>query len=317
MKKQLGLFDFQNRIQELSDKGDPLQKLDKIIPWENFRDLLKKTVNKEEGKAGRHPYDVILMFKIIILQILYDLSDEQTEFQIRDRLTFMRFIGIDFHDKIPDENTIWSFKEKLKELGLVEKLFFKFNKFLDQKGLISKKGSIIDATIIEVPRQRNTRKENEKIKNDEIPKDWEKNQNKMSQKDIDARWTKKNGKTYFGYKNHICSDIKRKFITSYVTSPASVHDSQLAPDLLKKIPKGSVIYADSAYHSVDISKMAKARNLKTKIIKKGYRNKLLTEKENKIYKSYLKINSKQRIFSCCKQDWIFRCCNLFCFSRCS
>lgn len=280
------LFDFSRRMDELSEHGDPLEKLAKIIPWEHFRKTLKKVVNKEEGKPGRPPYDVVMMFKILMLQRLYDLSDEQTEFQIRDRLTFMRFLGLDLHSEVPDENTIRNFREKLKEKGLVHKLFKEFNQVLESKGLISRQGSIIDATIVEVPKQRNTVKENEVIKSGSVPEGWIDNSPKMSQKDTDARWLSYRGVHYFGYKNHTRVDVGSKIIQDYEVSPASVHDSRLAPVLLKKIKGKLKVYADSAYNSPEISKILKKKCLVNRICSKGYRNRPLTNRDISKNESY-------------------------------
>jgi len=114
--KQKGLFDEEDRLRVLSKLGDTLEKLNEKINWEIFKPILKKALNKEaKGLGGRPAYDYVLMFKIIILQRLYNISDDQTEYQINDRLSFMRFLGLELKDKVPDAKTIWLFKEKLIE----------------------------------------------------------------------------------------------------------------------------------------------------------------------------------------------------------
>ena len=114
--KEKGLFDEEDRLRVLSKLGDSLEKLNEKINWEIFKPILKKALNKEaKGLGGRPAYDYILMFKIIILQRLYNISDDQTEYQINDRLSFMRFLGLELKDKVPDAKTIWLFKEKLIE----------------------------------------------------------------------------------------------------------------------------------------------------------------------------------------------------------
>lgn len=187
---------------------------------------------------GRPAYDVVLMFKILVLQRLYDLSDAQMEYQVKDRLTFMRFLGFDFLTDVPDEKTIWNFREKLKQKGLARKLFQRFNRLLEEHGYISKPGKIIDASIVEVPQQRNTREENAQIREGEVPAQWGKNPNMLAQKDTDARWLKRNGETYYGYKNHVRIDSKTKLVEEYAVTPANIHDSQAARDLLTKLPQG-------------------------------------------------------------------------------
>ena len=125
--KEKGLFDEEDRLRVLSKLGDSLEKLNEKINWEIFKPILKKALNKEaKGLGGRPAYDYVMMFKIIILQRLYNISDDQTEYQINDRLSFMRFLGLELKDKVPDAKTIWLFKEKLIEARVSKKLFEKF-----------------------------------------------------------------------------------------------------------------------------------------------------------------------------------------------
>src|SRR5512136_2773831 len=112
------------------------------------------------------------MFKVLVLQSLYNLSDERLEFQIRDRISFMRFLDLGLGDAVPDEKTIWLFRQQLTEAGLIKRLFQEFDAFLEDKGFSARKGQIIDASIIEAPRQRNSREENRQIKAGQIPEDW-------------------------------------------------------------------------------------------------------------------------------------------------
>ena len=140
-----------------------------------------------KGKGGRPPYDYVLMFKIVILQRYYNLSDEQVEYQINDRMSFMRFLDLTIADDVPDSRTVWNFREQLTDLEIIEPLFDLFLKELDTLGLVVNEGKIIDASFVEVPRQRNSRDDNKKIKNNEIPEDWKDKPRKLSQKDTEAR----------------------------------------------------------------------------------------------------------------------------------
>lgn len=274
---QIGLFDVENRLSELSAMGDPLEKLDKSVNWNYFKPVIDKAFQKErKSKAGRPPYDYILMFKILVLQSMYNLSDEQTQFQILDRHTFKRFLGLRDETSIPDQKTIWLFRETLTQYGAIRKLFDMFDRYLTEAGFTAKKGQIIDATFVETPRQRNTRDENEMVKNGETPGDWKKNPAKLRQKDIDARWTKKHNQTYYGYKNHLNVDVKNKLIRDYEVTSADVHDSQVFEDLLDGDNTGKAIWADSAYKSEEIDKKITKRGLKNNINRKGYRNKPLS-----------------------------------------
>ena len=161
-------------MQKLSKLGDCLERL-KIIDWESFRPIIASVLIRErKSNAGRPPYDCILLFKTIVLQRLYNLSDDQTEYQINDRMSFMRFLGLGLDDKVPDAKTIWLFKDSLTKVGIMEQLFSQFNQMLEDRGIITHKGTIVDATFVDAPRQRNSRDENKKIKNGEIPEEWEK-----------------------------------------------------------------------------------------------------------------------------------------------
>jgi IS5 family transposase len=277
----LGLFDYEYQLEKIKKHQPPLQKLNKIIDWEIFREPIEKALKKDNRKsnAGRKPYDKLLMFKILILQRYYNLSDEQTEFQIKDRLSFLDFLGLQIGDDVPDEKTIWLFKEQLKEKELSKKLFELFTQKLISNGIVAKEGTIVDASFVSVPKQRNKKSDNDIIKQDKIPQSFKDNPNKLSQKDCDARWTKKNGQKEYGYKDHIASDQKTKFITNYEVTPASTHDSQIIKDLVDEDDK--VLYADSAYKSEEIEEYLKEKNIKSKIIKRAYRNKLLKNKEHK------------------------------------
>lgn len=277
---QTGLFDWQQRFEDLDKGGDPLIKLNTIINWEIFRPSLDIVREKErKSTAGRKPFDVILMFKILVIQSLYNLSDDQLEFQIRDRLSFMRFLGLSLGHTVPDAKTIWLFREQLTESKLIQKVFKQFDQFLREHGFAAKKGQIVDASIVQAPRQRNRRDENKLVKEGKAPEDWA--PNKRRQKDVDARWTKKNGKTFYGYKNHICIDVKHKFVRDYEVTSASVHDSQVFEDLLDRQNTSRDVWADSAYRSEEALGTLSEQGYREHLQRKGCRHHKLTEKEIK------------------------------------
>ena len=290
---QPGLFDLDNRLESLSRLGDPLLTLNKTIPWNTFRPTLTKALKKfRKNNAGRKPFDSILMFKILILQSLYNLSDDQTEYQIKDRLSFTRFLDLQLEETIPDAKTLWTFRDTLSQKGAIEKLFNKFNRFLDAEGFIARQGQIIDACIVPVPIQRNTKKENESVKQGEVPTAWKDKPDKLRQKDTDARWTKKNGKSYFGYKNHINTDRKHKLIRNYEVSDASVHDSKMFDSVLDPDNTGKQVWADSAYRSSASDEELKRRNLKNEIHYKGYRNRPLSKAKLRVNKKRSKVRAR-------------------------
>ena len=248
---QTGFFDLERRLDALSAKGDPLETIKTTVPWETFRaDIEAVTETKPEERksnAGRKPYDAILKFKIVVLQSLYNLSDEQTEFMIRDRLSFMRFLDLRLEDTVPDATTLWLFREALVEAKLIDTLFDRFGQHLAAKGYIARGGQIVDATIVSAPKQRNTREENNTVKNGDTPEDWEKKPAKNRQKDKDARWTKKHGKSFYGYKNHVDVDKAHKLIRKWDATDASPHDSQKLDDVLDPTNTSKEVWADSAF----------------------------------------------------------------------
>src|SRR5215510_3885267 len=244
--KQRGFFDENDRLEELSKLGDPLEKLNKHIQWENMRRILTKAFKKEaKGPGGRPPFDYVMMFKILVLQKLYNMADDKTEYQIKDRLSFQRFLGLQLCGTVPDAKTIWHFREGLNEANILDKVFNRFVKDLEGKGIITRSGSIVDATFVDVPKQRNTKEENVEIKEGKTPEAWntEENQHKKAQKDVDARRAAKNKETHYGYKNHIKIDKKSKIITKYQTTSAEVHGSQELANLIEE-EKDKRIYGD-------------------------------------------------------------------------
>ena len=162
-----GLFDEQFNNEQLSSMGNPLEAISNVVDFEMFRPLLEaKLLNKDKkNNAGAKPFDVVLMFKILLLQRYYGLGDKQVEYQIIDRTSFKRFLGLETGDKVPDEKTVWAFREQLTKTGLVDELFSQFIGYLESKELIFNEGQIIDASFTIAPRQRNTREENQQIKN--------------------------------------------------------------------------------------------------------------------------------------------------------
>jgi IS5 family transposase len=278
----LGLFDEHFLMERLTKLNDPLVKLNKHIDWNIFLPVLNQTLSDSEQdrtRGGRPAFDLLMMFKILILQGLYNLSDDQMEYQITDRRSFMRFLKLKTSDKVPDSKTIWHFRETLIAKDAIGKLFEHFNSVLDNKGIFANEGRMIDASFVEVPRQRNTREENKEIKSGQTPQAWKEKPNKLAQKDVDARWTKKNGVNFYGYKNHVKADTKTKLIIEYVVTEASVHDSQALEDLLNKKDKGQELYADSAYTGDKQEKVIAKKKMKNRVHEKGYRGNPLTEKQ--------------------------------------
>src|SRR6266566_7213927 len=293
---QKSFFDVARRLEAISALGDPLETIKKIVPWEDFRtDIEAVTETKPEERksnAGRKPYDTILKFKILVLQSLHNLSDDRTEYLIRDRISFMHFLDLELEDPVPDATTIWLFREALAQAGLIDKLFERFGRHLEAAGYIARGGQIIDATIVPVPTQRNSRDENAELQAGRTPARWKQKPAKVRQKDRDARWTKKHGRSFFGYKNHVNADAKHKLIRHYAVTDAAVHDSQELDGLLDTGNTCNDVFADSAYRSTKIEGRLRASGFKSRIHRRATRNHPLSNAQLKANRNRSKIRAR-------------------------
>jgi IS5 family transposase len=271
----LGLFDAQNRLAQIRDMGDPLFALGAVMDWTIFLPVLELIPSAApKAPGGRPAYEPLMMFKILVIQSLYGLSDEQTQFQILDRRSFHHFLGLSEADGVPDQNTIREFREKLTKAELFDQLFAAFHTRLTEQGFITRKGQIIDASFVEVPRQRNRRAENEAIKDGQLPAGWEQDPKRLAHKDVDARWTQKNDVNYYGYKDHVVADLESKIIVRAEVTPASQHDSQ-ALDALT-CPGDPETWADSAYTGPNCEAILAGKGITAHICEKGTRGHELT-----------------------------------------
>ena len=269
MAGQPGFFDLSDRYEALSAAGDPLERLSGVVDFEVFRGRLIAALRRSvRGKGGRPPFDPVMMFKILVLQALYSLSDEATEFQIKDRLSFQRFLGLGLDGTVPDATTVWLFRERLVQAKAIDKLFARFDAALTDRGYLAMGGQIIDATVVPAPKQRNTEEEKAAIKDGRIPEAWKAKPARLRQKDRDARWSVKYTKAkvkdgadpkafkpvdlaipIFGYKNHVGIDRAHGLIRTWDASAANAHDGARLPDLISTSNTGSGVWADTAYRS--------------------------------------------------------------------
>jgi transposase, IS5 family len=193
MARAPGLFDVDARLRELSAKGDDLERVNALVDFEAFRPELKQAVPRaDRAKGGRPPYDHVLMFRILILQASHSLSDERTEYLVKDRLSFMRFLGLSLADRVPDANSIWNFREALTRATIggvpaIEALFRRFEAQLSAAGYIAMGGQIVDATVVAAPKQRNTEEEKRALKEGRIPEAWAAKPARLAQKVAEAQ----------------------------------------------------------------------------------------------------------------------------------
>lgn len=297
--RQPGFFDVEKRTQKLTAMGDKLVDLKALIDWEAFRPELERVHRKaRKSPAGAKPFDVLLMFKILVLQTLHNLSDEGIEYQIRDRLSFMRFLDLQLEDRVPDAKTVWVFRERLKSLSLLEGLFQSFHTQLAALGYEARAGQIVDATFVEVPRQRNKREDNAALKAGQTPVGWDDpaRQPMRRQKDVDARWTKKNNQTFFGYKDHVNVDQGHKLIWCYAVTHAAVHDSQKLDELLDTEAcldgHPRPVYADSAYRSQAQQARLAQQDIESQICERGTRDHPLSEDQKATNREKSKVRAR-------------------------
>lgn len=277
---QGNLFDFIDRAQAVAAMDRPLNRLDRVMDWEGFRPALVERLNMaNSAKGGRPAKDPVLMFKLCVLQYYHGLSDEETEFQVSDRHSFQRFLGLSVSDRVPDARTLWLFKERLGEEG-VRELFALFSAKLEEAGLVGKEGTLVDASFVSAPVQRNSREENALIKEGKRPARFDENPRVGRQKDTDARWTKKNGVSHYGYKNHASVDATSKLILCHETTPAHVHDSQVIEELVREAE--APLFADSAYRSEEIEEMLKSKGVRSHIHQKAHRHRPLSPLEQQL-----------------------------------
>jgi transposase, IS5 family len=275
-----GLFDEFMQNLDAAAYETPLLRVGKAVHWSLFESELVQAVTKSaQGPGGRPRFHPLLMFKVLVLQRLHGLADDATSFQIRDRHSFRAFLGLTGMDAVPDGQTIADYREELTKQGSLDRLFALFLEHLQkQHGLgLGKEGVMIDASFVEVPKQRNTREENAQIKEGIVPQEFLQDPKRKAHKDVDARWTKKNHQSYYGYKDHVKVDVGDKLILAGVTTTASVHDSQAVADLIQ--PGDQVMYADSAYSGDPIQAELLEKNVVPQICEKGTRAAALSEEQ--------------------------------------
>lgn len=270
----MNFFGGPEALAALSQRGDPLQRLAQIVNFEMFREELERALYKPaKGPGGAPRWDAVLMFKLLVVQRLYNLSDEQLEHQVIDRLSFRRFLGLGLCDAVPDSRTVWLFRETLVQAGTLERLFAVYRDQLLAAGLITREGSLVDASFVTVPKQRNTREENAQLKRGEVPPEW--TPEMRAHKDRDARWTRKGPDTFFGYKNHVKVDTRSKLIVAFKVTPASANDGAQLPDLVNASDR--VVHADCAYNRELVRDYLKQIGVRACLQQKGTMHVCLSE----------------------------------------
>lgn len=274
------LFADQEREAKLNKLGDALQVMEQYVDFSALAaeaDRAAPRPSRERG--GRPPFPTEMMVRVLLIQQMHNLSDEQMEFQLLDRLSYQRFVGLRSSSQIPDRTTIWTFKERLIAAGASESIFDAVNHQLAKHGFIARGGQMIDASFVQVPKQSLNKEEKAIVAQDAMPADWK--PAKRRQKDTDARWTKKHGKSYFGYKLSANADKRYKLIRKIKISTASEHDTLHFEEVLDPANTSRDVYADKGY--VDGGREARLRGQgwRMHIQRKGHKGKPLSEAQER------------------------------------
>jgi len=219
------LFAFDHHRKKIDTLGDPLAEIESYIDFAALAAEVDRIAPRPVSpQGGRPPYPTETMVRILVLTRLYNLSDEQMEYQLLDRMSYKRFCGLANATNIPDRTTVWTFENRIGEAG-AKALFDGVSAQLLKKGFIARGGQIIDATLVPAPTQHTRRREKELIQQGAMPAGWK--PAKRRQKDLDATWTKKHGKRHFGYKLSINVDKKYKIIRKIESKRPAKSSSQL------------------------------------------------------------------------------------------
>ncbi|ACO78655.1 Transposase, IS4 [Azotobacter vinelandii CA] len=271
------LFADQEREAKLDSLGDPLALLDKHVDFVALAAEIDRRVPRpSRAKGGRPPYPTELMTRLLVLQQLFNLSDEQMEFQLLDRMSFQRFAGVKHTGRVPDRNTIWCFRERLVKANVEHQIFAEVQLQLQAQGFQAREGQIIDASIVRAPTQHNTADEQAVVKERAIPVEW--SPAKRRQKDVEARWTKKHGKSYFGYKLSVSVDRRHKLIRCVRVSDASEADTLHLVDVLDRGNSSRDFWADRGYHDKPRERWLKLIGWRPHIQRKGQAGKPIHER---------------------------------------
>ena len=266
-----------------------LEIINSKINWPKLLRPIEEIIIKEKqnnSPAGRRTFDLLVIVKCFILQSIYNLSDPRLEEEIADRRSFQIFLDLNSSDSIPDETTICRYRELFATLELDKKLFYEFNKQLTGLNFIVGKGTIVDATIKQAQAKPN------------------------SSRDNDADFTKKTGKTYYGYKGHIAIDSETEVIKKVEFSSASIHDSNMFDILVDQTEQ--FVLADKGYANQQRKRSLRSKGIFCGILDKGYRNRILSKKQQKKNRLLSSLrNAVERSFSFMKQVLNYSRCSYY------
>jgi IS5 family transposase len=262
------LFVAEQRDRKLGAYVADLVKMGELVNFDAVAAAADQACPRPDGKlGGRPPYPTLVMVKVLFVQALYNLSDEQMEHQLLDRRSFQRFCGLLDELNVPDARTLWLFKQRLVQAGTgAQAIFDAVGQQLQAAGYIARGGQMVDATIVRAPIQHMSQEERDIVNQQAVPKDW--GPKKTAHKDCDARWTKKHGKSYFGYKLHANVDAKYKLIRRILITPANIDDGQSLSKVLDASNTAGQLLADRGYDAQANRDLLRERGIKDRIARR-------------------------------------------------
>lgn len=261
--RQSGQFSFVDALLPQAG-GGRLDRVSELVKWYRFEKILGRL--RDDGGAGRPAYPPLVMFKALLLQSLYGLSDAELEDALCDRLSFKRFVGLALDAHVPDHSTLCRFRNLLVSEGLLDKLFGELDKQLDAAGLILRRGTMLDATVIETTSARPPKGGNAAL--DAAASGNNSGPDAPRPSDPDARFVKRKGKagSAYGYKAHVGVDQGSGLIRKVITTPANINDTVVADDLICGDERS--VMADSAYHTHKRERALKQKGIKPRLMRR-------------------------------------------------
>lgn len=286
MRRDLGQMSLADGlVNQRAGRNGWLDRIDSIVDWPAVVKVLHGIYASDEGRPS---YPLVTYVKLLLLQQWYGLSDPGLEEAVDDRLSFRRFAGLPLDEGVPDHSATWRFRQELAKAGLAEAVFAEVGRQLDRKGLIVRSGTLIDATLVAA-----------------AVKPPKGNAGEVSERDPEAGWTKKNGKSHFGYKAHIAVDEGSEIIREAILTAADLHDSQPAASLIQGDEQA--VYGDKAYASAALRTKLAAAGIDDRVMYKASRSQPLKPWQTWFNKAVAGIRAGvERRFAVMKRHYGFR-----------
>lgn len=288
---RIGFVDYMISRRKIKDEF--FTQINTLIDWRPITNVIHKHYSKGHSETGRPSYEGIILFKMTLLQTWYGLSDYEVEDRVNDSISFSRFVGISLDDQVPDHSVISRFRSEMTKKKVYDKLFKCFNKQLDKHKILVKEGVVVDASIIDSPLKPKGKATYE-VQEDrsEVERSEQECQKEQESQDLiktthpgvdtEAAWTKKAGKTRYGYKKHVVTD-SQGLVVGVVTTPANINEIANLQEVLDavELEEATYIYADKGYRSEKNEKIIADKKCKSRVLHKAKKNQPLTIREKK------------------------------------